>query len=76
MKTSLQKQRKHHEYSQREQHVFVQCSWGNCHLLFKNSDKINFYKGSVGWLGGRPIWRDGMSLSLRGTQHGCAQETR
>ena len=49
---------------------------GEMPLASQNGDKINFYEGGVGCLGGRSIWRDGMPLSLRGTQHGHAQGAR
>lgn len=39
---------------------------GEMPFAFQTCDKINFYEVSVGWLGGRSIWRYGMPLSLRG----------
>lgn len=41
-------------------------SLGEMPFAFQTCDKINFYEVSVGWLGGRSIWRYGMPLSLRG----------
>lgn len=35
-------------------------------FVVQNCDKINFSEGSVGWLGGRSIWRYGLPLSLWG----------